>query len=245
MIDENVNIDNEERGDSNRSSVGKIARLPNEIRELLNQRLLDGQPASVILPWLNDHWRVKEVLAAQFDGAPILRQNLDNWRQGGYQDWLNHEQSRLQFDRLAEGAEKISAGGRAAFARGAATIVSSQLFQLIDSNRSEKHNFDDFIKIISTLKPLLNVEQNSDRLKMANERIRQRERQLLLMRDKHQRDVVAIGLRLLGDERAKQIEAADINYAEQIELLGLHIFGDLWEPRPVTPYEEETPKPQP
>jgi hypothetical protein len=114
-----------------------------------------------------------------------------------------------------------------------------------DSNRSEKHNFDDFIKIISTLKPLLNVEQNSDRLKMANERIRQRERQRLLMRDKHQRDVVAIGLRLLGDQRAKEIEAADINYAEQIELLGLHIFGDLWEPRPVTPYEEETPEPQP
>ncbi len=40
------------------------------------------------------------------------------------------------------------------------------------------------------------------------------------MRDKHQRDVIAIGLRLLGDARAKEIEAAPVDNREKIELLG-------------------------
>jgi len=33
--------------------TGKIARLTEEIRGEVNQRLLDGQKASAILPWLN------------------------------------------------------------------------------------------------------------------------------------------------------------------------------------------------
>lgn len=33
--------------------TGKIARLPVAIREEVNRRLLDGEPASKILPWLN------------------------------------------------------------------------------------------------------------------------------------------------------------------------------------------------
>jgi hypothetical protein len=34
------------------SRVGKIARLPEEIREQLNRRLADGEAGSVVLPWL-------------------------------------------------------------------------------------------------------------------------------------------------------------------------------------------------
>jgi hypothetical protein len=33
--------------------IGKIARLPHQIRHPLNERLLDGQKAKTILPWLN------------------------------------------------------------------------------------------------------------------------------------------------------------------------------------------------
>jgi hypothetical protein len=38
---------------------GKIARLPDNIREQLNQRLLGGQPASTVHPCLRD-WRPRK-----------------------------------------------------------------------------------------------------------------------------------------------------------------------------------------
>jgi hypothetical protein len=73
---------------SDHALVGKIARLPHDIREQLNQRLLDGLSGTEILPWLNELPAVKEILRAQFDGVPIHKQNLTVWRQGGFQRWL-------------------------------------------------------------------------------------------------------------------------------------------------------------
>jgi hypothetical protein len=59
---------------------GKIARLPEATRNLINQMLEDGflyraiiqklQKASPPLPY------------------PISEMNISNWRKGGYQDWL-------------------------------------------------------------------------------------------------------------------------------------------------------------
>ena len=82
--------------------IGKIARLPNSIREELNQRLLDGHTAKTILPWLNDLPEVRSILDAQFDGKPINPVNLSQWRNGGYQDWLVRQQALKVVQDLAE-----------------------------------------------------------------------------------------------------------------------------------------------
>jgi hypothetical protein len=234
---------------SHRYVTGKIGRLPNDIRDQLNRRLLDGQSASDILPWLNELPPVTRILKAKFRGDPIKRQNLDTWRRTGYQLWLQQEQSFLQIHRIARDAKSVSRAGCRALARGTAAIVSSRLYQLVQSAASEKYTLDDYKKIVTTVKPVLAAEQNRTRLKHEYERIRQRERRLILIRDKQQRDVVAIGFRLLGDQRARQIEASDYDNAEKIELLGLHIFGDLWEPRPIpvpgSPDRPQTATPQP
>ncbi|MGP8198407.1 MAG: hypothetical protein ACLQU4_02765 [Limisphaerales bacterium] len=67
---------------------GKIAHLPRSIRDELNQRLERSQPASQILPWLNGLEEVQEIIKEEFDGVPISEQNLSQWRQGGFQEWL-------------------------------------------------------------------------------------------------------------------------------------------------------------
>ena len=68
-------------------ATGKIARLPREIREQLNQRLEDGEPGNRLVAWLNELPEVKALLAAEFGGAAIKEQNLSNWKQGGFRDW--------------------------------------------------------------------------------------------------------------------------------------------------------------
>jgi hypothetical protein len=78
-----------------RSRTGKIARLPLAIRQQLNQRLQNGEPARPLIQWLNSLPEVQAVLAAQFEGEPIVQQNLSRWKQGGYENW-EQEQRTLQ-----------------------------------------------------------------------------------------------------------------------------------------------------
>ena len=59
---------------------GKIARLPQVIRDQLNHRLDDGEPGGGLLEWLNTLPAVQAVLAAEFGGSRINAQNLSNWR---------------------------------------------------------------------------------------------------------------------------------------------------------------------
>jgi hypothetical protein len=61
--------------------TGKIARLPFQIREELNTKLRDGVTAPTLIKWL-----------AQLGKKGISEQNITNWRQGGFQDWLKQEE---------------------------------------------------------------------------------------------------------------------------------------------------------
>src|SRR6267378_179901 len=58
--------------------TGKIARLSHDIREQLNSRFREGEPAQTILDWLNAIPSVQAVLNSQFDGHPISEQNLSS-----------------------------------------------------------------------------------------------------------------------------------------------------------------------
>ena len=66
---------------------GKIARLPKDIREQLNQRLDDGKQGKHLVEWLNAMPEAEAVLAEQFEGKAITKQNLSQWRNGGYREW--------------------------------------------------------------------------------------------------------------------------------------------------------------
>src|SRR6266446_1134034 len=92
--------------------TGKIARLSHDIREQLNRRLNDGEQAHSILEWLNAVPEVQAVLAAGFDGRPLNKVNLTEWRHGGYRDWLVR-QDALDFvedldDKEALGHESLT-----------------------------------------------------------------------------------------------------------------------------------------
>jgi hypothetical protein len=92
---------------------GKIARLPLHIRTELNRRLQDGEPGIKLLKWLNGLPAVRAALREYFGGVPISIQNLSEWRQGGYQDWVRLEAARDFIDNLSEQSGELdeAAGG--------------------------------------------------------------------------------------------------------------------------------------
>ncbi|MGA2247363.1 MAG: hypothetical protein ABSH48_20425 [Verrucomicrobiota bacterium] len=88
---------------------GKIARLPRNLRDELNLRLENGESAGAILPWLNALPEVKAMLADRFAASPVNQQNLTNWRQGGYQHWLEGRQHHNLVREVVQDAKEFTA----------------------------------------------------------------------------------------------------------------------------------------
>jgi hypothetical protein len=67
--------------------TGKISRLPEHVRDQLNDRLADGLPAKKILPWLNRLPEVRATLKQDFHSEPIDEGNLSEYRKRGFRKW--------------------------------------------------------------------------------------------------------------------------------------------------------------
>jgi hypothetical protein len=93
---------------------GKLAHLPNDIREQLNLRLLEGESGRELVAWLNALPEVQSILGAQFNGSPISEVNLTHWRQGGYLQWLTERECFDSARALAEADCGVDAIGLSA-----------------------------------------------------------------------------------------------------------------------------------
>jgi hypothetical protein len=81
---------------------GKIARLPKPIRDDLGPRIENGEQGKELVEWLNGLPAVQDVLKEQFGGHPVNEQNLSEWMQGGYPEWLRQQETRSLVSKLAE-----------------------------------------------------------------------------------------------------------------------------------------------
>ena len=87
--------------------TGKIARLPLALREQLNRRLQDGEIGRDLVVWLNAAPEVQGVLKAEFGERPLNEQNLSDWKTGGYEDWLAHQETMAQVNQLVANAKEL------------------------------------------------------------------------------------------------------------------------------------------
>jgi hypothetical protein len=87
---------------------GKIARLPRSIRDELNHRLDDGEQSARLVIWLNSLEEVKAVLDLDFNGRPITEQNVSDWKQGGFVDWQQLQESREWVRIVTDEADQVA-----------------------------------------------------------------------------------------------------------------------------------------
>src|SRR5467141_1986830 len=93
---------------------GKIARLPLAVRQELNRRLDEAEQGKKLIAWLNGLPEVQAIVAAEFGGKAIREQNLSEWKQRGYRDWLAKQEALEIAERLREDATEWNAQGRPA-----------------------------------------------------------------------------------------------------------------------------------
>ena len=77
---------------------GKIARLPKAARDMINRMIDDGLPYHVIIDELGEA------------GEGLNTQNLTNWKQGGYQDYLKIQETIEKIKAQTEAATEILQG---------------------------------------------------------------------------------------------------------------------------------------
>ena len=155
---------------------GKIARLPRDIRAQLNNRLQDGAGGAQILPWLNSLPEVKRTLAENFDTRPINKQNLSDWRLGGFQEWLACQDLLAHAHELAANGEELEnvAPGRsltdhlaAAVSFRYAAILAAPGLELDEKSRAQLRSLGRTCQAVVKLR---RSDQNASRLKIETER---------------------------------------------------------------------------
>ena len=112
---------------------GKIGRLPRKVRVDLSKMMEEGYGTRELLDWLHKQPGVGWCLVEYFGGQDITAQNLSNWRRGGHQHWLAHEERRgLVRELAAEGAELAKDAGGAVTADHLSAVLMAEFAEAMN-----------------------------------------------------------------------------------------------------------------
>jgi len=160
---------------------GKIARLPALVRDALNVRLQNGEPASQILPWLNALPETQAVLTA-FAEQAVNDSNLSAWRTGGFLDWEEKQDRTWRTKELAAYAIKLADANSASIAEGASALVSGRLLELLEAATSEdkKLSAEELGDVVGSLTSLRSAEIAQQRVDLDREKLKRKDEEIAL-----------------------------------------------------------------
>jgi hypothetical protein len=146
-----------------KTRTGKIARLPRAIRNELNCRLANNEPAQKLVRWLNQLPETKIVLAALFEGRGINDQNLADWKVGGHQEWLAQQELLAQARELAGDALDLAGQTAGALADQLAYVLKLRYVVLLNGwNGEVTDDFERRLRVLGTLNQQINGLRRAD-----------------------------------------------------------------------------------
>lgn len=211
---------------------GKIARLPAAIRRAVNQRLHAGEPASKIIAWLHTQEEVLRVLDDYFSEQPISPQNLSEWRQGGYQDWLRGRERIERTKELSDYSLRLAAAGGGDLMATTASIAGGQLLDIFESLDPEAQKTlllekpETYIDLLDKLAKLQKSGAESRRAAQAEKAAQLAEQKLDLEIAKFQRTTAELFIKYCEDKRAKEIALSPAANEIKMPELIRYIFGE-------------------
>jgi len=206
----------------------KIGRLPFAIRTELNERIRDGATGPVILGWLNGTPEMTAV-RAETGCADLNAQNLTDWRNTGYADWLDEQDKTERLRSMASLSQSIVAqtGGDPA-AVGARILTAKLLDALEEANPVTQ---GELVKAFSSLRA---GENDARRTELAGEKQQIDKERLALDRQKFQSQTVTSFMKKwYSDDRIRAVmENKTLDNDAQTAALGKLMFGELWDDPP-------------
>jgi hypothetical protein len=218
--------------------TGKIARLPPDVFEEFNIRLLGNPQVADILAWVNSLPDVQAMLARLFDGLPISDANVSIWRQdgGGHEEWKRDRTKLDYISELAVLSAKLAerAGGR--FAKGFLPVAVGEIHKALEAGQCVEvdEKGKPFVtgigadKLAKALAALAKIEIDEAKLLLDQQKHALDREVHGLNVKKFQRDSVSLFIEWATDEKAKAIATSDMPSADKMEALGQHLFGEAW-----------------
>ncbi len=186
-----------------RDGVGKIERLPYELREQVCRKLRDGLTGAKICAWLNGLPEVLQVLDEYFGEQPINIQNLSAFKLNGYRKWEARQNKVDRTRELAAFAAQLSSAGGGTVADGAAAIASGRILDFIESlDEQAPLSAEQLGELAGAIKKLRDSDQGAESLRLAREKLAQSNDALKLEREKWEQKLAEI------TEQKRKIESA-------------------------------------
>ncbi len=216
--------------------TGKIARLPLAIREEINERLRENESGQTILEWLNGQPVVQDILKAQFEGTPINDQNLSNWREGGFADWLGEQEKVHKIHKLSELSLRLAQASGGNLSEGLMAIAAGKLHEALEAGLEVVAGAEgedpeiigvSLDKLTKAITASRGMELEKQKLVISRLALDQKGEILALEKKKFQRTTAELFLKWFDDKRTQEIAegkgAKDTKVAELIQLW----FGDM------------------
>jgi hypothetical protein len=201
---------------------GKIARLPHNLREQVNRRLLDGLTYAEILTWLNQEPAAIEIWNTAFEGSPANPQNMSEWRQGGYIEWLNRRQKTENLKTLAAfSVDLAKAGGNVA--DGAAAIAAGHLLETLENIASDEDA--DLSALTQAVATLRRGDLDRSKLQLERQKLKNKEKEIQLSREKFEVGTIKVFMKWASSKEAQAILESSQPKTVKMELLRERIFG--------------------
>jgi preprotein translocase subunit SecD len=204
---------------------GKIARLPQEIRDRICLLMADGITDVKIAETLNADPAVQAKLA-EYEGGGVKSKpeitdgNLSEWRQGGYQDWLGDQSKVRRVRVLAEYAQRMADADGGSAAAGGVAVAAGRLFERLEGAADE-----DLEKLIKPLVALRIAETEAIKAGANRKRADLAESQLVLDREKFRRETTKLFMKWIKDTKILAIVNSDKSDDVKMDNLAVALWG--------------------
>jgi hypothetical protein len=223
---------------------GKFARIPDKIRDLANQRILDGWTGRRICDWLNGLPEVEAELKPLFGESWALEDsNLSRWRKGGYREWLRDRTKVARIQALSEYALTLAEAGGGQIYQGASALLGGQILELLETVEAidSATGLDDEaateegpsrLEALETLSRIVAAQRSGDLAQRKLELDRQKnelgEKQFGILRDKFRRETCELFVKYCENAKAKEIALdGSKDYDTRLAELADVLFGEM------------------
>ena len=210
---------------------GKIARLSRDIREELNRRLQDAEPGGSLLPWLNALPAVQAVLAREFGGSPVSKQNLSEWRAAGFVEWQARQETLAQARELAADATELAAATDGRMTDHLATVLAARYASALAGWQGEVT--EEFRRKLRALRGLCQDIVELRRGDHSGARLRMEQERLDRERERTEEEVVAQFQQWVSNPQVRDLVCQGWASPEERERRLRAMFGQP--PKPPTP----------
>src|SRR6185369_15024245 len=161
----NSKIENVIRVSSGHKRNGKIARLPKAVRDRINQWIDDGRTYPQIIKNLGD------------DAKDLNPGHFSEWRKGGYEDYLRHQEWRDQLRILREnGSDMTELTDGPKFQETLVQIALTEIFRVLEQ-RELKPDSLNYVRLFNALARLnreaLGLRKYNDQLAKEEKELKQ------------------------------------------------------------------------